>query len=177
MVIMAYAVVPARVCAQPAQGAARAPQRALPKDPQNLSPGELQRLFDAYTLMKAQEALRLSDDQYGTFAVRLRELQRVRRASVQRRARLLQQLNHLSKQTPPATEQALNGALEALQDHDATAHTALSRAYRRLDEVLDVAQRARFRVIEQQIERRKLELIARARERQRLEQRGPQRDP
>ncbi|MGH9161316.1 MAG: hypothetical protein ACRD2X_15200, partial [Vicinamibacteraceae bacterium] len=90
---------------------------------------------------------------------------------------LLQQLTRLSKQRPPASEQALSEALRALQDHDAAAPAILRRAYQRVDEVLNVDQRARFRVIEQQIERRKLELIAQARERQRLQPRGAPRHP
>jgi hypothetical protein len=176
-VIACAVAVPVRAAAQPPDEAVQSQQRRAPRDPQNMSPGELQRLFDAYTLMKAQEALALSDEQYGRFAVRLRELQRVRRAHVQQRARLLQQLTRLSKQRPPATEQALSKALKALQDHDAAAPVSLRRAYQRVDEVLNLDQRARFRVIEQQIERRKLELIAQARERQRLQRRGMPRHP
>jgi hypothetical protein len=176
-VIACAVITPVGATARLPEGAVQSPQRRLPRDPQNMSPGELQRLFDAYTLMKAQEALALSDEQYGKFALRLRELQRVRRANVQRHTRLLQQLNRLTKQSPPATAQALSEALQALQDHDTAAHVALRRAYQGVDEVLNVNQQARFRIIEQQIERRKLELIAQARERQRLQRRTAPRDP
>lgn len=164
------------VRAESAQAGAQLPQGSLPRDPEDMSPGELQRLFDAYTLVRAQEALRLSDQQYGKFAVRLRELQRVRRANVHRRAQLLRRLNQLSGQTPPASEQTLNAALEALHEHDARAQVHLRRAYQGVDEVLDASQRARFRVIEQQIERRQLELVALARERRREQRPGASRD-
>jgi hypothetical protein len=41
----------------------------------------------------------------------------------------------------------------------------LRRAYDALDEVLDVPQQARFRMFEEMIERRKLDLLMRARQR------------
>ena len=40
----------------------------------------------------------------------------------------------------------------------------MRKAYNTLDEVLDVRQQARFRVFEEQIERKKLELLLRARQ-------------
>ena len=40
----------------------------------------------------------------------------------------------------------------------------MRKAYNALDEVLDVRQQARFRVFEEQIERRKIELLMRARQ-------------
>ena len=50
----------------------------------------------------------------------------------------------------------------------------MRKAYNALDEVLDVRQQARFRVFEEQIERRKIELLMRARQQNRLSnQQGP----
>jgi hypothetical protein len=47
---------------------------------------------------------------------------------------------------------------------EAQSAAELRRAYDGIDEVLDVRQQARFRVFEEQIERRKLDLISRARQ-------------
>ena len=55
--------------------------------------------------------------------------------------------------------------LKALRDHDDRAAVELRRAYDALDEVLDVRQQARFRMFEEMIERRKLDLLMRARQR------------
>jgi hypothetical protein len=45
--------------------------------------------------------------------------------------------------------------------------TELRQAYDQLDEVLDARQQARFRMFEEVIEQRKLDLLVRARERTR----------
>ena len=46
----------------------------------------------------------------------------------------------------------------------------MRQAYDALDEVLDVRQQARFRIFEEKIERRKLDLLVRAQERARQKQ-------
>src|SRR5687768_14050745 len=43
------------------------------------SPAELQRMFDAYALVQAQEQLGISDEQYPRFVARFKALQDVRR--------------------------------------------------------------------------------------------------
>ena len=81
----------------------------------------------------------------------------------------LQDLRKLSgPQAPtPVDENAVRDRLRALREHDDRAAAELRKAYDSLDEVLDVRQQARFRVFEETIERRKLDLIVRARERAR----------
>ena len=49
-----------------------------------ISAGQIQRWFDAYTVLQAQEALRLSEAQYGRFVTRLKALQEIRRRHQQR---------------------------------------------------------------------------------------------
>jgi hypothetical protein len=51
-----------------------------------------------------------------------------------------------------------------LNDLSASVATDLKQAQTELDEVLDVRQQARFRVFEEDIERRKVELVVRARQ-------------
>ena len=58
----------------------------------------------------------------------------------------------------------LTRALEELESRTAA---ELRRAYTAIDEVLDPRQRARFRLLEEQLERRKLELLIRARQNRR----------
>ncbi len=60
-----------------------------PADAADLRPAEIQRLFDAYLVMEAQQTLGLSDTQYPTFLTRLRALQETRRRHLQARAQLL----------------------------------------------------------------------------------------
>jgi hypothetical protein len=139
-------------------------QRPLPPGAEEaMTPGEMQRLFDAYAAMQAQETLGLSDKQYGEFVVRLRALQQVRRRQSVERARLMRELNALSRREPPAPDVEMKTALDALAQHDARARDEVARAYSNVDELLTLRQRARFRVFEDQVERRKLDLLARAR--------------
>ncbi|MGE5245461.1 MAG: hypothetical protein ACM3SQ_14650 [Betaproteobacteria bacterium] len=130
-----------------------------------VSPIEVQRMFDAYALVQAQEALELTDQQYPQFLTRFRALQETRRRHEQDRLRIIQGLRVMTA-GPDAhpNEAQLEDQLKALEELDARAAADVRNAYDALDRVLDVVQRARFRVFEQQMERRKLELLIRARQ-------------
>ena len=65
----------------------------------------------------------------------------------------------------------------ALQELESRTAAEMRKAYNALDEVLDVRQQARFRVFEEQIERRKIELLMRARQQNRQNQQGPNAKP
>jgi hypothetical protein len=69
--------------------------------------------------------------------------------------------------------------MQALQDADVRTAADVRKAYDAIDQVLDVRQQARFRVFEELMERRKLELVTRARQanRQRLQQQPQQLPP
>jgi hypothetical protein len=71
---------------------------------------------------------------------------------------------------PAGDEGVIKERLTALQELESRNAAELRRAYAQIDEVLDVRQQARFRVLEEQLERRKLELLMRARQ-NRLQQR------
>ena len=156
------ALAPWTAAAQSAP-ATPAPDQA---DQADLRPGELQRLFDAYFVMEAQQALGLSDTQYPPFLTRLRALQSTRRRHLAARAALLSELQRMT--TPRAGRQAEESAirerLTALKELDSRSAAENRKAYADLDALLDARQQARFRVFEAQIERRKLELMLRARQ-------------
>ena len=143
-----------------AQTATPAPEAA------DLRPGEIQRLFDAYLVMEAQQALGLSDTQYPPFLTRLRALQDTRRRNLAARAGLLAELARLTapRAARPADEATIRERLAALQELESRSAADNRKAYAELDAVLDAGQQARFRVFEDQIERRKLELMLRARQ-------------
>jgi hypothetical protein len=140
-----------------------------------LSPGEVQRLFDAYLIVEAQRALELTDQQYPQFLIRLKTLQDTRRRTTQERNQLMQQLQRLTNPRQPtqATDAQIKERLAALQEVEARTAAEMRKAYNALDEVLEVRQQARFRVFEEQIERRKIELLMRARQQNRPNQQGP----
>ena len=113
-----------------------------------------------------QDALALNDTQYGEFVTRLKKLQETRRRNQQARNQILQELRKLAgpQATPPVDENGIRDRLKALREHDDRAAAELRRAYDALDEVLDVRQQARFRAFEEILERRKLDLLMRARQ-------------
>jgi hypothetical protein len=149
-----------------------------------MSPGQLNQLFDAMLVMQAQNALALNEQQYGQFLARLRTLQETRRRNVQERGRLIGELQKLTNPRNPEAgpEAEVKARLGELQELEARTAAELRRAYNGIDEVLSPVQQARFRVLEEQIERRKLELVARARlnnqqNRQNQQGRPPSRRP
>lgn len=133
----------------------------------NMSPAEIQRIFDGYLLVQVQEALGLSDQQFGQVVPRVKALQDTRRRHQQERGRLLMELQRLTRPAgrgAPGDDAVIKQRLAMLQENDARLAADLRHAYAALDEVLDVRQQGRFRIFEEQIERKKLELLLRARQ-------------
>lgn len=155
------------LAAAPGAAAQSAPAPQVPPGPGDMTPFQLQQLFDAMIVMQAQEALSLSESQYAQFLTRLRVLQETRRRNQRERARLLNELQRLTNpraRRPAGAEGAVQERLAALQELEGRTAAETRKAYNAIDEILDVFQQARFRVFEEQIERRKLELIGRARQ-------------
>jgi hypothetical protein len=128
-------------------------------------PAELAAMLDAYAIVQAQTALQLTDAQFGQFVTRLKRLQETRRRSGQTRNRLLQQLRLLVAPGATPDEAAIRERLKALRDHDDQTAAALRRDSEALDEVLDARQQGLFRLLEERLERQKLDLLMRARDR------------
>ena len=57
-----------------------------------------------------------------------------------------------------------------MADDDERAQADARKAYESIDQILDVRQQAKFRVFEEMMERRKLELVARARQARKQQQ-------
>ena len=156
--------------AQPAEagqrgraGRANAPEVAA--DDPRMNPAEVMRILDGYALVQAQDALQLSEAQYGQFVTRLKTLQDVRRRNLQARHRIVQELRRLAGPQAAATEEnSVRQQLKALRDHEERSAGEVRKAYDALDEVLDARQQARFRLFEERLELRKMDLLMRARQ-------------
>src|SRR5262249_45614162 len=122
---------------------------------------------DSYALVQAQEQLKLGDSQFSQFFARFRSLQDVRRRAQNERNRRIQELRRLTLD-PKSDETLMKDQLKALQDLDVRASADIKRALDAIDQVLDVRQQARFRVFEELMERRKIDLVTRARQNNRL---------
>lgn len=145
--------------------AALAQAQQASQDAPPLAPGEVQRLFDGYAVIQAQEFLGLTDSQLAPFLPRFRALQETRRRSQQERLRLIQELNRMTNvRAGQVLEAGLGERLRALRDLEARAMSDVQKARDAVDETLDLRQQARFRVFEEQLEQRKLELLMKARQ-------------
>src|SRR6476660_4809039 len=112
-------------------------------DDQRLAPRDVQRLFDAYVLKQARAAI-------------LQELAR----------------GVSGKPGVSLDEAGLRDRMRRLREIDEHGLADARRACDAIDQILDVQQQARFRVFEEQMERRKVELVLRARQAARANRRG-----
>ena len=128
-------------------------------------------MFDAYALVQAQEQLKLGDDS-------TRSSSRGSRRCRSPPPRPGGAHAHRPDLRAPVGRRrqdrrgAVTGRLKALQDLDARTAAEVKKAYEAIDQVLDSASRRRFRVFEEQMERRKLELVTRARQNNRANNRA-----
>jgi len=140
--------------------AARA--QAAPAAEPTISPAELQRLFDSYALVQAQQFFNMNDEQYAKFLPRFMALQNARRQAQQQHTRVLNDMRKLLNEG--GSDEQLKAALKQLQDVDERGDADTRKAEESVDQTLDLRQQARFRLFTEQMERRKLELVTRARQ-------------
>src|SRR5512140_905672 len=130
------------------------------QDPGDMTPNEIQRMFEAWALVEAQDVLQLSDAQYGRFAPKMKALQDARRRHQQARQQILGDLRKLTTVAPGAPapdEAAVRDRMKSLRAEEARAVADPRKAADGIDQVRDVPQQARFRLFEERMETRKLE--------------------
>src|ERR1041385_5839998 len=130
----------------------------------NVTPAEIQQMFDSYALLQAQEQLKITDEQFPKFLPRFKALQDVRRQGLMQRTRVINSMRQSLNGTQPADDAQLRDLMKRLEEIDARTESESKKASEAIDEVLDVRQQAKFRVFEENMERRKLELVTRARQ-------------
>src|SRR6267142_648211 len=127
-----------------AQPPARAGRGAAGAENPGVSPAEVQKMFDAYALMQAQEQLKIGDDQFSQFLTRYKALQDVRRRNLQERARLINEMRRVLNGRQP-DESQLKERLNALQELETRLPADVKKAYEAIDQLLDLRQQAKFR--------------------------------
>jgi hypothetical protein len=145
------------------RGQRQGPRAALP-------PGgpatqqQLQDYFEIQTILVAERELQLGTEQSPTFMTRLRHLQQVRRRHMQQRNRLLAEMRQLVQGAAPYRDDLITEKLKAYDEFNLRAAQELRQAELELDGVLAPWQRVRFRMIEERLDRQKLELLIKLRE-------------
>ena len=136
--------------------------------------GDIQRMLDGYELMQAHEILQLGDDQFPRFLPRLKALQDARRSVQMQRSRIIRELRRLTQARAGAPDEArIREQIKALDDLDTRSAVEVRQAREAVDLVLDPRQQARFRIFEELMEQRKVELLMRARQSSRPQNRPP----
>ncbi len=141
----------------------RGGRQNLPPASPNMNMQEVQKWIDTWALIEAERALQLTQEQYPNFVARLTRLQNVRRRAQMERRRSLGELGGLAQGPGPHRDDVITEKLKALDESNVRAAADIRQAYADLDAVITPAQRARFRLFEEVIERRKVELLAKVR--------------
>lgn len=124
---------------------------------------EVEGLIDAYVLSKLQDALVLSDEQFGRMVVAQKKMQDARRTYRRSRNEVLRQMRQALRREA-AGEAELPPLLSRLEELHQTFLEEEHARYRDIDAILDVRQRARYRILEGEIQRRLQQLIRQSRE-------------
>jgi hypothetical protein len=150
----------------PGRGPARRAPGEMPRPLSPLGNEEVYRLLDAFVMTRAQAVLQLSDEQYSAFFQRMTRLQTLQRQHRRQRMRILNELRQMvgPRGRGGQDEEAILAKTRELDDLEAVRTQDERQAVGAIDEVLQVPQRAQFRIFLENIERQKLELLMRARQ-------------
>ena len=114
---------------------------------------EVEGMMEAYILSKLQDSLDLTDEQFGSMVVAQKKLSDTRRAYRRDRMQVLRQMRQ-TLQREQAGESELQPLLSQLDTlRDDFAGNEKSR-YAAVDTILDIRQRARYRILEVELQRR-----------------------
>jgi hypothetical protein len=132
---------------------------------ERLTAPQVERMWDEYVLSQAQAALNLTDQQFMRFRNRLNQLQQLRRRLQRERNQKLREAQQaLSGRGAPVDPAVVSARLKEYDDLMVSSAEQLRQSYVSIDEVLNVRQRVRFRLFEDRMAQKKLELLAQARQ-------------
>jgi len=123
---------------------------------------EVEGMMEAYILSKLQDSLDLTDEQFGSMVVAQKKLSDTRRAYRRDRMEVLRQMRQtLQREQAGESElQPLLSQLDTLKDDFAANEKT---RYAAIDTILDIRQRARYRILEVELQRRLGQMMRRVR--------------
>jgi len=145
--------------AQPAQGRRGGPEGPAMRD-------ELMEIVQSYFVMKIQERLELSDEQFVKVLPLVRKLQQDRRDFHRRRFEAIGEMRK-ELESGTATDAHLRDLLQQVKAVDSEMPNALRKDADAIDAVLSPVQQAKFRILELDVERHLREVREHAREQRR----------
>ena len=131
----------------------------------SMSPVYIQQMFDAMAVMEAERFLPLSAEQYPNFVQRLRRLHEARMQFSRRRTKALNELRGLTgaQAQPDVPDSLIDAKLKDLAAAELDGAAAVRKALDDLDMGLSMRQRARYRLLEENVERRKIDFLTKVR--------------
>jgi len=123
---------------------------------------EVEGMMDAYILSKLQDALELTDEQFGTMVVAQKKLQDTRRDYRQGRMTLLRRMRQTLRRDQ-AREEELTRQLDELDNLEIEFSQNQRARYAAIDDILEIRQSARYRILEAEIQRRLTQLMRQVR--------------
>jgi hypothetical protein len=147
----------------PNPGGNQGPKNPGPND--QMSPVYIQQMFDAMAVMEAERFLPLATDQYPTFVQKLRRLQEARMQSNRRRTKALNDLRTLTgaQAQPDVPDSLIDAKLKELSAAEVEGAANVRKALEDLEVGLSIRQRARYRLLEENVERRKIDFLTKVR--------------
>jgi hypothetical protein len=174
LVAPAFAQLPPGSEGVPAAGQRAGGRRA--GAPEVMNNEQVFRILDSFVMANAQRALQLNDSQWSAFFLRMQRLQDMQRLHRRQRQMVLNQLKMLigpRAQQAGMDDAAVAAKTKELDDLDMQIKVDEQKAVGEIDQVLQVQQRAHFRVFLDNMERQKLDLLMRARQGARSNTPGP----
>ncbi len=130
-----------------------------------ISPMDVQAMFEALTLMEAERFVMLTPEQYPVFVQRLKRLQEARRVQIRGHNRALGELRQLANpQTGRGDDATIDSKLKELDSIDTESRAAIAKAMEGIDQLLSPRQRARFRLLEDNMEKKKIDFLTKVRQ-------------
>ena len=123
---------------------------------------EVEGMMEAYILSKLQDSLDLTDEQFGSMVVAQKKLSDTRREYRRDRMQVLRRMRETlqREQSGESELQPLLSQLDTLRDDFASAEKS---RYAAIDTILDIRQRARYRILEVELQRRLTEMMRQVR--------------
>ena len=124
---------------------------------------QLQDYLDVHATIVAERDLQLTADQYPTFVARLRRLQQARRQQIMQRNKAMRELAPLVGGAGPFKDDEILQRYKTFDEANQRALQEIRQAELELDGVLTPWQRVRFRMMEERLERQKIEMLVKLR--------------
>lgn len=132
---------------------------------EQISLADVEAMFDTMAVMEAERFIELTPEQFPQFVQRMKRLQEARTVHVRKHNRALAELRAMANpQTGKADEATIEGKLKEMDAIEADSQATIAKALDGVNQLLSAKQRARFRLLEDNMEKKKLDFLIKVRQ-------------